>query len=84
MKRKVMPSTFIAETYNRCQSKYIQHYSKIAKDPMIQQPMSSEKENWQYKNAQKDGYYYKSKPKFCVLNQTPFFKSKLFVKINFP
>ena len=51
---------------------------------MIQQPMSSEKENWQYKNAQKDGYYYKSKPKFCVLNQTPFFKSKLFVKINFP
>jgi hypothetical protein len=73
MKRKVMPSEYIAESYARLRSKYIQSYSKIVKEPTISQPLSFEKECWQsnIKNADKDGFYYQSHQFPWFFNQNP-------------
>ena len=43
MKRKFMPSEYIAETYSRLSSKYMQHYANFSKEPIIKNPLSVEK-----------------------------------------
>ena len=68
MKRKVMPSKYIAETYERLLAKYNKYYRDISKDPLIKNPLSSQKESWQFNNAKKDGHYYQSIPKISNQN----------------
>ncbi len=63
-----MPSEYIALTYSRLLSKYIQFYCNITKEPSIQSPLSNEREKWQCKpiNAKKDSYFYGSNMSFLL------------------
>ena len=50
-----MPSEYIAQSYERLQSKYNEYYGNFSKEKLIKHQLSSQKENWQYKNSNKTG-----------------------------
>ncbi len=68
IKRRVMPSEYIAFTYSRLLSKYLQFYSSISKEPSIKSPVSNEREKWASTptNAKKDSYFYRSNLSFLL------------------